>query len=71
MLDFPDDTVDGEPPANAGNMGLIPSPGRLHRPWGDQAHVPQALSCTLGPRTSPQEEKPLHRGWGGAPACRN
>ena len=22
-------------PANAGDMGLIPSPGRFHMPWGN------------------------------------
>ena len=30
---FPDGTVDKNPPANAGDMGLIPSPGRSHVPW--------------------------------------
>ena len=33
-------------PANAGDMGLIPGPGRLHRPQGNWAHVLQLLSHT-------------------------
>ena len=33
MLDFPGGTVDRNPPANAGDMGSIPGPGRLHTPW--------------------------------------
>ena len=57
MLDFPDDTADGNPPANAGNVGLTPSPGRLHMPWGSQARVLQLLSCALEPtRLSPRRE---------------
>ena len=32
------------PPANAGDMGLIPGPGRSHMPWSNKAHVPQLLS---------------------------
>ena len=27
---FPGDTVDKNPPANAGNAGLIPGPGGFH-----------------------------------------
>ena len=33
--DFPGGTVDKKPPANAGDMGLIPSPGRSHMPRGN------------------------------------
>ena len=40
---------------NAGDMGLIPSPGRLHIPCSNQACEPQLLS--LCSRT--QESKPL------------
>ena len=29
-LDFPGGAVDKNPPANAGDMGPIPSPGRFH-----------------------------------------
>ena len=31
-------------PANAGDMGSIPGPGRFHMPEGNEAHVPQLLS---------------------------
>jgi len=30
--DFPGGAVDRNPPANAGNMGLIPGPGGFHMP---------------------------------------
>ena len=30
--DFPGGTVDKKPPANAGDMGLIPGPGIFHTP---------------------------------------
>ena len=30
--DFPGDTVDGNLPANAGNMSSIPDPGGFHMP---------------------------------------
>ena len=33
--DFPGGTVDKKPHANAGDMGLIPSPGRFHMPRGN------------------------------------
>ena len=32
------------PPASAGDMGLIPDLGRFHMPWGNQAHTLQLLS---------------------------
>ena len=32
------------PPANAGDVGLSPGPGRSHMPWSSEAHVPQLLS---------------------------
>ena len=31
--DFPGGTVVKNPPANAGNMGSSPGPGRSHMPW--------------------------------------
>ena len=34
-LDFPGGTVDKNPCANAGDMGLIPGPGRFHEPWSN------------------------------------
>ena len=32
MPDFPGDTVDKNPPPNAGAMGSVPGPGRSHIP---------------------------------------
>ena len=32
------------PPANAGDTGSSPGPGRSHMPWSNEAHVPQLLS---------------------------
>ena len=34
-LDFPGGSVVKNPPANAGDMGLIPGLGRSHMPWGN------------------------------------
>ena len=34
------------PPANAGDMGLIPAPGRFHKLQGNEPHVPQLLSVS-------------------------
>ena len=33
--DFPDHPVVQNPPASAGDMGLIPDPGRSHMLWGN------------------------------------
>ena len=32
------------PPANAGNMGSSPGPGRSHMPWSNEARAPQLVS---------------------------
>ena len=32
---FPGDTVDKNPPANAGNTDLIPGLGKFHMPWSE------------------------------------
>ena len=32
---FPDGAVVENPPANAGDMGSIPDPGRSHMPWSN------------------------------------
>ena len=42
--DFPGGAVVKNPPASAGDTGLIPGPGRSHMPQSNQAHVPQLLS---------------------------
>ena len=44
LPDFPFGTVDKNPPADAGDRGLIPGPGRFHMPQSNQAGVPQLLS---------------------------
>ena len=35
------------PPANAGEMDLIPNQGRSHMPWSNQARPPQLLSLRI------------------------
>ena len=41
---FPGGTVVGSLPANAGDTGSSPGPGRSHMPWSNWAHAPQLLS---------------------------
>ena len=41
---FPSGTVVGNPPANAGDTGSCPGPGRSHMPRSNSAHAPQLLS---------------------------
>ena len=43
-MDFPGGTVVGNPPANAGDSGSSPGPGRSHVPQSDWAREPQLLS---------------------------
>ena len=40
--------VDKNPPANAGDMGLIPGQGRFHMPQSNYAWVPQLLNLLSG-----------------------
>ena len=51
------------PPANAGDMGLIPGLGRSHMVWRNKAHGPQLLK-PASPRDhtkrSRRNEKPVH-----------
>ena len=42
--DFPGGAVVKNPPANAGDMGSIPGPGRSHMLRSNYAHAPQLLS---------------------------
>ena len=35
IMDFPGGAVDRNLPANAGDTGLIPDPGRSHVPWNN------------------------------------
>ena len=46
---FPGGPVVENPPASAGNMGLIPGLGRCRLPWSNQAHTPEGCA--------PQQEK--------------
>ena len=42
--DFPGGAVVENPPANAGDTGSIPGPGRSHMPRSNSARAPQLLS---------------------------
>ena len=57
--DFPGGAVVGNPPANAGDTGSSPGPGRSHMPRSNWARVPQLLSLRSGAR-EPQLLKPVH-----------
>ena len=35
-----DGSVVKKPPANAGDMGLIPGPGRFYMLWNNEVHAP-------------------------------
>ena len=63
--DFPGCTEAKNPPANAGDMGLSPGPGRFHMPRSNWAHAPPLLrprattTEARAPRAhAPQQEKP-------------
>ena len=54
------------PPANAGNTGSSPRPGRCHMPQSNKARVPQLLKPAhlepvLGNKSSHRDEQPAHR----------
>ena len=52
-LDFPGCVVDKNLPVNAGDMDLIPGPGRFHMPWSNSARALQLLSpCTVAREVS-------------------
>ena len=55
--DFPGGTVVKNPPANAGDTGSSPDPGRSHMPQSKYACVPQLLSLRSSAR-EPQLLKP-------------
>ena len=48
--DSPGGTVVKNPPANAGDTGSSPGPGRSHMPWSNKASVSQLLSLCSGAR---------------------
>ena len=63
---FPGGVVAKNPPANAGDTGSSPGPGRSHMPRSNEARAPQLLSPRAtttearAPRArAPQQEKPL------------
>ena len=61
---LPGVTVDKNLPANAGDTGLIPGPGRFHMPRSNWAHELQLLNLRAittedyAPRAFMQQEKP-------------
>ena len=55
---FPGGAVVGNPPANAGDMGSGPGPGRSHVPRSNWVRAPQLLSLRSGAR-EPQLLKPV------------
>ena len=63
VLDFPGGTVVKNPPANGGDTGSIPGPGRFHMLWGNWACEPELpkpvhLQPTLLNKRSHCSEKP-------------
>ena len=63
---FPGGAVVKNPPANAGDTGSSPGPGRSHMPQSNQARAPQLLSlrattteASAPTARAPQQEKPL------------
>ena len=62
--DFPGGTVDKNLPANAGDTGLIPGPGRFLMSQSNQAQAlqllkPMSLKPVLRNKRSHHNEKPL------------
>ena len=51
--DFPGRPVVKNLPANVGDMGSIPGPGRSHMPWSNQVSEPQLLSQCSATREYP------------------
>ncbi|KAJ8787544.1 hypothetical protein J1605_022859 [Eschrichtius robustus] len=63
---FPGGAVVKNLPANAGDAGSSPGPGRSHMPRSNSARVPQLLKPTrlepvLCNKRSHRNEKPVHR----------
>ena len=68
--------MDGILPANPGDTGLIPGPGKFHRPLSNWARVPQLLKLThvkpvLHIKRSQLSEKPLLPGTGESPCSKD
>ena len=58
IKDIPGGTVDKNPPANAGDMGLIPGLGSFHMPQGNEGCVPPLLKLVLCNKRIHHNEKP-------------
>ena len=58
---FPGGPVVKNPPANAGDTGSIPGPGRFHMPQGSWAHEPQLLSPGAATREATARSSPAPR----------
>ena len=52
FLGFPGGAVVGDPPANAGDTGSSPGPGKSHMPQSNWARAPQLLGLRSGARES-------------------
>ena len=60
--DCPGGTVDKNPPANTGDKGSIPGPGRFHRPWSSQARAAQLLNLSAATLKPARPEAMLRNG---------
>ena len=56
---FPGGSVVKNLPANVGDKGSTPGPGRSHMLWSNKAHIPQLLCLGSGAR-EPQLLKSMH-----------
>ena len=68
--------MDGILPANPGDTGVIPGPGKFHMPLSNWARVPQLLKLThvkpvLHVKRSQLSEKPLLTGTGESPCSKD
>ena len=61
-MGFSGGAVGGNPPANAGDTGSCPGPGRSHMPQSGWAHEPQLLSLRVWSLCSTTEEATRVRG---------
>ena len=59
MLGFPGGAVVKNPPANAGDTGSSPGPGRSHMPQSNRARAPQ-LRSLRSRACEPQLRKAVH-----------
>ena len=59
---FPGGAVVRNPPANAGDTGSCPGPGRFHRPRSNRAREPQLLSLRVWNPCSAMGEAAIVRG---------